>query len=356
MRLLVRATAVAGCAACAAAVLIGCSPAPSGGTTGAPAATVTSPPVPSTTVQAPAPPASGWSLAELRRQVTSRLLSERGPAGDAKPYAFLSYRVPEGFLPTSRWGESGAEDPGNPVAAGRFYGAAFSDGSSVIRVLVNPAEAPSSLAGTLPPGDLEWTRTGAGAMQTEGYEAVRDGVDYFRILEPDDEIVVSGPRAIRPAVWETMEGVAPVVLGGGVGVPASRPDDFAFVLSYGVMAKNILDTEKGTFTHDMVIDPSITTDLALTPEEIAEVYERLRDIDFWAYPAALPSEVGVEPSTRYQLDLRGDGLVHSVGGDDIQYAASPRAVALWKLIERVQEMIMSKDAYKALPEPRGGYL
>ncbi|MHB0979572.1 MAG: hypothetical protein ACYC5Q_05775 [Thermoleophilia bacterium] len=295
-------------------------------------------------------------MAELREQVTSRLLPELQPGGDAKPYAFLSYRVPDGFLPASRWGDAAAGDPGNPVVAGRFYGVAFSDGSSVIRVLVNPAEAPFSLAGTLPADDLEWTRTGAGAMQTEAYEAVRDGVDYFRIREPDDEIVVSGPRAIRPAVWETMEGVAPVVLGGGAGVQAAMPDDFAFVLRYGVMSKNILDTGRGTFTHDMILDPSITTDLALTPEETAEVYERLRDIDFWAYPAALPNEVGVMPSTRYQLDLRGEGLAHSVGGDDIQYAASLRAVALWKLIERVQEMIMSKDAYKALPEPRGGYL
>lgn len=138
--------------------------------------------------------------------------------------------------------------------------------------------------------------------------------------------------------------------------PAAMPGDFTFVLSYGVMAKNILDTGKGTFTHDMISDASITTDLALTPEEMSEVYERLREIDFWAYPAALPNEVGVMPSTRYLLDVRGEGLVHSVGGDDIQYAASLRAVALWKFIERVQEMIMSKDAYRALPEPRGGYL
>lgn len=366
MRLSVRAIVVVAGTICAVAALIGCSPSPSGDTTGAPAATGASSPIlstivtsssdPSTTVPAPPPPASGWSLAELRRRAISRLLSEQGLGGGAKPYAFLSYRIPDGFLPISRWGDAAAEDPGNPAVAGRFYGVAFSDGSSVIRVLVNPAEAPSSFSGTLPADDLEWTRTRAGAMQTEAYEAVRDGVDYFRIREPDDEIVVSGPQAIRPAVWETMEGVVPVVLGGGAGVSAAMPDDFAFVLRYGVMAKNVLDTGKGTFTHDMIMDPSITTDLALTPEEMAEVYERLRDIDFWAYSATLPNEVGVMPSTRYELYVRGEGLVHAVGADDIHYASSLRAVALWKLVERVKEMIEAKDAYKALPEPRGGYL
>lgn len=37
-------------------------------------------------------------------------------------------------------------------------------------------------------------------------------------------------------------------------------------------------------------------------------------------------------------------------------SASLRSVALWEVIERVQEMITSTDVYKALPEPVGGYL
>lgn len=341
----------------------GCSPAPPGGAPEAPGAAVTSPPAPTATAPTattpvPEPPVSGevTSLPELREQLMSRLDAGLRPVEGGKPYAFLSYRVPEGFRPAPWWETEGAGDPGNPFVDGRFYGFAFTDGASVIRVLVNPAEAPSSLADTLPADDLEWTRTGAGAMQTEASEAVRDGVDYFRIREYDDEIVVSGPQALRPAVWEVMEGVAPVVLGGGADVPAAMPPDFEFVLRYGVMARNVLDTAGGTFTHDMVTDPSVTTDLTLTTEEMAEVYRRLRDIDFWAYPAAQPPEVGLEPSSRFELAVRGAGLAHAVVANDIQYASSLRGVALWKLVERVQEMIVAKDAYQALPEPRGGYL
>lgn len=54
--------------------------------------------------------------------------------------------------------------------------------------------------------------------------------------------------------------------------------------------------------------------------------------------------------------MSGADLEHATKGNDLHYAASLRAVALWKLIERVQEMIMATDAFKALPEPRGGYL
>ncbi|MBC2579142.1 hypothetical protein [Clostridium sp. DJ247] len=41
-------------------------------------------------------------------------------------------------------------------------------------------------------------------------------------------------------------------------LPASKPKDFNFVFNYGVNAKNQLDTTKGQYTKDMVVEPSIT--------------------------------------------------------------------------------------------------
>lgn len=296
---------------------------------------------------------SGITLEAVREQVTSRL-----PAGDPDGggrYAFLPYRLPDGFAPALDWGGEKLGDQWNPVVWGRFYAVAFSDDHTAIRLVVNPASAPASISWTLPPRDLVWERTGAGCMQREASEAVRDGIDYFCFQMPDDEIIVYGPQGIRPVVWKLAEGLVPLVVGGGADLPATMPADFNFVLRYGVEAKNVLDTRRETFTYDMISDPSITVHLALASEEMAEIYARLRDVDFWSYPLDLKT-ASAFPTTRYEMSVSGADLEHATKGNDLHYAASLRAVALWKLIERVQEMIMATDAFKALPEPRGGYL
>ena len=42
-----------------------------------------------------------------------------------------------------------------------------------------------------------------------------------------------------------------------------KPDDFNFIFMYGVGGKNEIDTFKGTYTKDMVTEPSITIDFKL---------------------------------------------------------------------------------------------
>ncbi len=43
--------------------------------------------------------------------------------------------------------------------------------------------------------------------------------------------------------------------------------DFNIIFRYGVGAKNELDTFNGTYTWDMVVDPSITVNLSLSNKE-----------------------------------------------------------------------------------------
>ena len=83
---------------------------------------------------------------------------------------------------------------------------------------------------------------------------------------------------------------------------------------------------------------------------------RFPSAGFWTYPKSLQNEgVAAMPSTSYTLRVSGDDLEHYTEGDDWQYGPSLRVVAVAKLVQRIQQMIEAKDAYKALPEPRGGY-
>ena len=300
-------------------------------------------------------PSESLTLGDLREQVLGGLMSE-DEYGEGR-FAFLPYTLPAGFRPSAVWGMNGIDDEANPVVTDGFYAAAFSDGSTVIRLAVNPDNAPSSLDWTLPQGRLDWDKTGAGALLHEVSEAVRDGIDHFRVDFAGSDVVVYGPREKRAQIWEVVEGLAPAVIGGAQTVPATMPADLEFVAKWGVGAKNVLDTAAGTFTQDMVMDPSITIDLALTAEEKSEIYQRLRDVDFWAYPsdAGGLDGMGVTPSTDYSLTVTGAGLDHTVRGNDFWTDPEIEAQALYKLFRHVQAIIEARDEHKALPKPRGGY-
>jgi hypothetical protein len=186
---------------------------------------------------------------------------------------------------------------------------------------------------------------------------VRDGVDYFRVNLDGNEVIVYGPEDKRAETWEAAEGLAPAVIRGAQTVPATMPPDFEFVCRWGVGAKNVLDTAAGTFTQDMIADPSITIDLELTAEDKAEIYQHLKDVDFWAYAtdAGGLDGMGVTPSTNYSLTVSGSGLTHTVRGNDFWADPELEAQALYKLFQHIQAIIEAKDEFKALPKPKGGY-
>ncbi len=300
-------------------------------------------------------PSDTLTLADLRRQILTALEPEA--EGDKNRFAFLPYTLPEGFQPAAGWGANEGDDEANAAVSGDFYAVAFTDGSTVIRLAVDPDDAPSSLEWTLPRGRLGWDKTGAGALLHEVWEAVRDGIDHFRVELAGSDVVVYGPQDKRAQIWKVVEGLAPAVIGGAQAVPAIMPADFDFVARWGVGAKNVLDTAAGTFTQDMIADPSITIDLALTAMEKAELYQHLRDIDFWAYPADAGGldGMGVTPSTDYSLTISGVGLDHTVRGNDFWTDPEIEAQALYKLFQHIQAIIEAKDEFKELPEPRGGY-
>ena len=66
--------------------------------------------------------------------------------------------------------------------------------------------------------------------------------------------------------------------------PAVKPPDFNLIFRYGVGAKNELNTFEGTYTRDMISDPSITVPLSLTEEEQDRIYKKMVEIDFFDYP------------------------------------------------------------------------
>ena len=86
--------------------------------------------------------------------------------------------------------------------------------------------------------------------------------------------------------WSIMIVLALVaaLLGTGCVAPPPSPSNFNLIFKYGVGAKNELNTFEGTYTKDMVMDPSITVNLSLSKEELDRIYKKIVEINFFGYP------------------------------------------------------------------------
>ena len=147
---------------------------------------------------------------------------------------------------------------------------------------------------------------------------------------------------------------------GRAGLPETMPADFGFVLAFGVAARNVLDTFAGTFTKDMIVDPPVTTELRLSPEELARLYRRMAEIKIEAYPRDFrPADTGEgfgSPYSSYRLRLRADGRELAISWEDLNSSSAPEATGLRQLFQDIRLMIEARDEYKRLPAARGGYM
>ena len=145
-------------------------------------------------------------------------------------------------------------------------------------------------------------------------------------------------------------------------MPTEKPKDFAFILKYGVGAKNVLNTKDGTFTKDMISSGTKTTDLKLSDDELVTVYNDLRKINIMDYPEVFKpdrfviTQRSVSPNLTYELTIVYSGKQKTVFWNDESLSEESEAKLLRGMIDRVRSIIESKDEYKKLPEPQGGYI
>ncbi len=150
------------------------------------------------------------------------------------------------------------------------------------------------------------------------------------------------------------------------GAPTSStpaPSGIDLIFKYGITARNTLDTFQGTFTKDMIMDPAITIELALSEEEMDSIYQKMVEIDFFNYPDKFSVDVPegeikteVAPYSTYFFRVEYDGKTKELLWHDKITNSDEKADKLKELISLIRNIIESKEEYKALPEPSGGYL
>jgi hypothetical protein len=148
----------------------------------------------------------------------------------------------------------------------------------------------------------------------------------------------------------------------GCGNASPAPSDFNLIFKYGVTARNELNTFNGTYTKDMVSDPSITVALSLTEEERDRIYQKMVEIDFFDYPDKFSVSVPageafgmVTPYSSYYFKVEHDSKLKELWWEDKITNENDKADKLRELISFIGDIIESKEEYQKLPAPTSGY-
>ncbi len=138
-------------------------------------------------------------------------------------------------------------------------------------------------------------------------------------------------------------------------------DDFNFQLNFNTYGKDQIDTYKGTFTKDLVMDGTKTIEFKLPNYIKKDIYNSMMDIDIMSFPDTLKVEgMSVTPSCDYKLTVTIKGKTKVIIWNEGFYTDMttnlPKDnVNFLKLVKDIRDYIYSTDEYKNMPKANGGY-
>lgn len=136
--------------------------------------------------------------------------------------------------------------------------------------------------------------------------------------------------------------------------PASQPVNFNLIFRYGVRAKNQLNTFDGTFTKDMVTEPSITIKFRLTDNELAGIYQKINDLKlFDKDEEQSEGNMFITPCSSYYLKAQINSAQKELSWDNCSKKISDK---FQQFTDYLISIIESKEEYKKLPKPKNGYI
>ncbi|MDD5702976.1 MAG: hypothetical protein PHU23_13115, partial [Dehalococcoidales bacterium] len=100
----------------------------------------------------------------------------------------------------------------------------------------------------------------------------------FRFFINDQQTSLLFSRLLSKAMLENNTSVPDEVM------PAAMPDDFDFIVTYGVGGLNAMDTFKGLYTRDLIEAGTADAPVQLSQQEMMQIYSEMRRINIMQYP------------------------------------------------------------------------
>jgi hypothetical protein len=142
---------------------------------------------------------------------------------------------------------------------------------------------------------------------------------------------------------------------------ASNRDEFNFKLNFSTFGKEQIDTYKGTYTKDLVLNGTKTINFKLPDNVKNEIYKLMMDINIMSFPDTLKADgMAVTPSCDYKLTVTIKGKTKSIEWKEGFYTfmtenLPKENVNFLKLVKYIGDYIHSTEEYKNMPEANGGY-
>lgn len=141
-------------------------------------------------------------------------------------------------------------------------------------------------------------------------------------------------------------------------LPAQPEANFAFLFAFGTCSTDVLDTFEQTYTREINPGDSVTIPIALTDAQMASIYQKMVEINFFDYPEVfeIPVKEGetygmVTPAPSYRFTVRLGEVTKAVTwADEIVEPTSPEADALRELIQLLLQVIESHPEIQRLPQ------
>ena len=143
---------------------------------------------------------------------------------------------------------------------------------------------------------------------------------------------------------------------------AQPESNFGFVLEFGSCSIDKLDTFKGEFTQDRVVEPDINIPLGLSNDQMTMIYEKMVEIDLAQYPEVfevlkplIGEVVMISSPYNYALMVENGKSKTSVRWtDNIVQPTTAKADRLRELFRLIIQMVREDPGYQQLPEVNFG--
>jgi hypothetical protein len=144
--------------------------------------------------------------------------------------------------------------------------------------------------------------------------------------------------------------------------PAQPEPNFGFVFEFGSCSMDTLDTFKGEFTQDRVVEPSITFPLQLSDEQMMMIYGKMLEIDLARYPEEfeipkplIGEVVMISSPYNYALTVEnGESRTSIRWTDNIVQPTTSKADQLRELFRLIIQIVQEYPGYQQLPEVKFG--
>ena len=140
----------------------------------------------------------------------------------------------------------------------------------------------------------------------------------------------------------------------------SETKEINLKFSYGINARNILNTFQNTYTKDLIIAGDTTVPFTLSTNDLNQIISKMNEINFFAYPDTFIVPTGdtitvVTPASTYIFDVSYKLTDKHLYWSDYIVNENAQATKLRGLITLIETIIQSNPEYSKLPPAQGGY-